>query len=213
MIPTVRTTPRLAVLLLATLCTFPAFAGEAQMRLERFLDGLERMRATFVQSLIDAEEKILEESEGVIFLERPGRFRAEYHKPYEQLYVADGERVWMYDPDLLQVTVRPQTEALGGTPAMLLSVAEPLSDAFSMKELGYREGYHWLELKPREKSANFEYIRVAMEGDTVRAMEMVDPFAQRTRIYFTRVERDPVLEAELFHFVPPAGVDVVGETE
>ncbi len=188
-----------------------AHAADGKARLDAFFKGLKTMRAEFVQTLVDAEQRVKEESEGVLLLERPGRFRLDYSKPYSQLYVADGTRIWMYDKDLEQVTVRPQDEALGSTPAMLLSGSEPLERNFTLQELGDHEGFTWIDLKPKEKDASFAYIRLALDGEVIRAMEMVDSFGQMTRLFFHTVNRNPKVDAGAFRFTPPPGVDVVGE--
>lgn len=202
---------RPAFALLMLLFAIAASAGEGQVRLERFLNGLTTMRATFVQTLHDARGELIDKSEGTLTVERPGHFRLQYTNPYEQLYVADGKRMWMYDRDLEQVTVKGQEEALGSTPALLLSTAEPLTQNFEIRELGEHEGFLWLELNPRSADSNFDYVRLAIEGDVLRAMEMVDGFGQTTRLYFDKVERNPKLQPELFRFTPPPGVDVIGE--
>jgi len=188
-----------------------AHAADGKARLDAFFKGLKTMRAEFVQTLVDAEQRVLEQSEGVLLLSRPGRFRLDYLKPYSQVYVADGSKVWMYDKDLEQVTVRPQEEALGSTPAMLLSGSDPLERNFILEELGDHEGFTWIDLKPREKDATFAYIRLALEGEVIRAMEMVDNFGQMTRLFFHTVTRNPSVTADAFRFTPPPGVDVVGE--
>jgi len=203
---------RVALLLVAVLfATAVQAAGEGKTRLDRFFKDLKTMRADFVQTLVDSDQRVKEQSEGVMLVSRPGRFRLTYAKPYSQLYVADGKRVWMYDKDLEQVTVRPQSDALGSTPGLLLSSDEPLEKNFRVEELGKHEGFFWVELKPRQKDANFSYIRLALEGDVVRAMEMVDSFGQMTRLYFHAVVRNQKVDAKDFQFTPPAGVDVVGE--
>ncbi|WP_127477360.1 outer membrane lipoprotein chaperone LolA [Sulfurivermis fontis] len=208
-IPICRTV--LLSVLLSPLLASIAQATDGKARLDTFFKGLKTMRAEFVQTLVDAEQRVKEESEGVLLLSRPGRFRLDYSKPYSQLYVADGTKVWMYDKDLEQVTVRPQAEALGSTPAMLLTGSEPLERSFTLEELGDHEGYTWIDLKPREKEATFAYIRLALEGEVIRAMEMVDNFGQMTRLFFHTVSRNPRVEAGAFRFTPPPGVDVVGE--
>ena len=147
----------------------------------------------------------------MLWLSRPGKFRLQYTNPYEQLYVADGHKMWMYDRDLEQVTVKEQSDALGSTPALLLSSSEPLKNNFTITELGAHEGFQWLELKPKAADSNFDYVRLALEGDVLRAMEMVDGFGQTTRLFFETVERNPRLSADKFHFQPPPGVDVIGE--
>jgi outer membrane lipoprotein carrier protein len=186
-------------------------AGEGQQRIETFLEGLTTIKAGFVQTLNNAAGELIEKSEGIMAVERPGKFRLQYQNPYEQLYVADGKNIWMYDRDLEQVTVKPQSEALGSTPALLLSTIEPLATNFELRELGEHEGFIWLELNPREADSNFDFVKLAMEGDILRAMEMVDGFGQTTRLYFEPMDRNPILDADIFHFLPPPGVDVIGE--
>lgn len=188
-------------------------AGEGQQKLEGFLQNLVTIKAAFVQTLNNQRGELVEKSEGLMAVERPGKFRLHYQNPYEQLYVADGKRLWMYDRDLEQVTVKPQSEALGSTPALLLSTTEPLENNFAVRELGEHEGFLWLELKPKDAGSNFEFVKLAMEGDTLRAMEMVDGFGQATRLYFDPLVRNPQLEKGIFHFTPPPGVDVIGEVQ
>lgn len=188
-----------------------AWAGVGTVQFEHFITGLKTMRAGFVQTLLDADHHEKQRSEGVLLLSRPGRFRLEYTKPYSQLYVADGRHIWMYDKDLEQITVRPETSALGSTPAALLSSDVPLERNFYVTELGRHSGYTWLELKPKEKDASFTYIRLALEGDVVRTMEMGDSLGQTTRLYFDKVIRNPHLARSEFEFTPPPGVDVVGD--
>lgn len=186
-------------------------AGEGQERLERFLYDLTTIKAAFVQTLNNAAGELVEKSEGIMAVERPGRFRLEYQNPYEQLYVADGLNIWFYDRDLEQVTVKPQSEALGSTPALLLSTTEPLEVNFEVRELGIHEGFAWLELNPKDPDSNFDFVKLAMEGDILRAMEMVDGFGQTTRLYFDPMSRNPQLDMSVFLFTPPPGVDVIGE--
>ncbi len=188
-------------------------AGEGQQRLERFLHQLTTIKAGFVQTLNNADGELIEKSEGIMAVERPGMFRLEYQNPYEQLYVADGRNIWFYDRDLEQVTVKPQSEALGSTPALLLSTTDPLETNFEIREVGLKEGgLYWLELNPKDPDSNFEFVRLAMKGDLLHAMEMVDGFGQTTRLLFDPMVRNPQLSADIFQFTPPPGVDVIGET-
>ncbi len=200
----------LAVMLLPVAVS-AASMGEGQARLETFLSQLNTMEAQFIQTLISPRGELIEESRGTMWLARPGKFRLHYTNPYEQLYVADGNKMWMYDRDLEQVTVKPQTEALGSTPALLLSSSEPLENNFSIKELGAHEGFQWLELKPKAADSNFDFVKLAMEGEVLRAMEMVDGFGQTTRLYFETIERNKNIPGDRFQFQPPPGVDVIGE--
>lgn len=206
---------RLARLLpvLMLLLSSVVHAGEGKDRLDRFLAGLTTMQGDFIQTLTNARGELMEESRGKLWLSRPGKFRLQYVSPYEQLYVADGKNIWMYDRDLEQVTVKPQDDTLGSTPAMLLSSTAPLEENFNIKEEGEHEGYQWLLLKPKAADSNFDYLRLAMEGDVLRAMEMVDGFGQTTRLYLATVVRNPDVAADKFRFEPPPGVDVIGEAQ
>lgn len=193
--------------------TGSAVAGDGQERLSRFLDGMKTMQADFIQTLTNARGELIEESRGKLWLSRPGRFRLQYTTPYEQIYVADGTNIWIYDRDLEQVTVKPQEDALGSTPALLLSSESPLDENFTIKEEGEHEGFQWLLLKPLSADSNFDYVRLALEGDLLRAMEMVDGFGQTTRLFLEPVVRNPQVDGERFRFTPPPGVDVIGEAQ
>jgi len=187
-------------------------AHEGKRALDGFLSRLHSLQSDFVQSLVDANGKVLDESEGVLQIVRPGKFRLEYKSgSNNQLYVADGKRIWIYDRDLAQVTVRKQDGSLGSTPALMLSSTAPIEKNFRIRELGFHEGFQWLELKPLKSEGSFEYVRIAMEGKELRAMEMVDGFGQTTRLFFKTTKRNPKLDASLFKFTPPKGVDVVGD--
>ncbi|HEY0719974.1 MAG TPA: outer membrane lipoprotein chaperone LolA [Gammaproteobacteria bacterium] len=200
------------MLLLATANSWAANEGKKQ--LDGFLAKLTTLQSEFVQSLVDANGKVLDESEGVMQIARPGKFRLEYTSgSNNQLYVADGNKVWVYDRDLAQVTVKKQDEALGSTPALLLSSTAPIEKNFRVKELGFHEGFQWLELKPLKSEGSFEYVRLAMEGNVLRAMEMIDGFGQTTRLYFKTLQRNPKLADTLFRFTPPKDVDVVGDVK
>lgn len=199
--------------LLLLLLAGGAQAGEGEQRLNAFLDSLTTMQADFVQTLTGPRGELMEESRGKLWLSRPGKFRLHYVNPYEQLYVADGSNIWMYDRDLEQVTVKPQDDALGSTPAMLLSSEAPLDENFTIEEEGAHEGFQWLLLKPKAADSNFDYVRLALEGETLRAMEMVDGFGQTTRLYLETVNRNPEVDAGKFSFEPPPGVDVIGEAQ
>lgn len=188
----------------------PVAAGEAMERLQSFTEGLETFTAGFVQTLYDESQEPVQRSEGVAWLKRPGLFRWEYREPYTQVIVADGERLWIYDADLEQVTVRDTRQALATAPIMLLSGSAPLEDQFDMRELGEREGLHWVELRPKVDDSDFERIFLGLDERTLQVMELRDRFDQATQIRFHHVELDPGIEASKFEFTPPEGVDVIG---
>jgi chaperone LolA len=183
-------------------------ASDAGQRLEQFLSGLTTLRADFNQTVQSADA--VDESQGQLLIARPGKFRLHYDEPYEQLYVADGKKLWLYDKDLAQVTVKSQSGAVGDTPALFLSNNEPLAKRFVVREAGTRDGLDWVELKPRDANESFESVRLGLAGGTLKVMDMADSFGQHTRIEFKSVERNVKLDPAQFRFTPPKGVDVVG---
>lgn len=187
-----------------------ASAGPGRERLDAFLEGLRSLEGQFRQVLLDEHGQAVDESTGTVYLQRPGRFRWDYTEPFPQLIVADGERVWLYDPGLEQVTVRAQSQALGSTPAALLTSKQPVDQNFEITELnGSADGNAWLALEPRDAAGNFERIRIGFDAQGLHAMELSDSFGQTTRIEFSALRRNPELDAGLFRFTPPAGVDVI----
>jgi len=188
-----------------------SLAGVGLERLESFLANLETMQASFVQTLKSPKKEELERSEGQILLTRPNRFRLTYQTPFEQLIIADGIKMWLYDKELEQVTVKPQDDSIGSSPASLLAGTKPLHEEFRVEELGLHEGFEWLNLYPRAPDASFDYIRVAMDGELLRAIEMVDGFGQQTRLYFDQIILNERIDKSRYKFAPPPGVDVIGE--
>ncbi len=188
-----------------------AVAGEGEDLLKKFLDNLTTMEAHFVQTLKSPNKEEFERSEGKIWLTRPNRFRLTYQAPFEQIIVADGVKVWLYDKDLEQVTIKPQDDSIGSSPASLLAGARPFSEEFRVEELGPHEGFEWLNLYPRAADASFDYIRVAMEGELLRAIEMIDGFGQQTRLYLDQIVLNEPINKSRYKFSPPPGVDVIGE--
>lgn len=199
-----------AVLLAALLAPALALAAGVE-RFQSYLRGTQTARADFEQKVFDRERKLVQESKGSFSFLRPGRFRWIYAQPYPQLIVGDGTRVWIYDEDLNQVTVRAMAKALGSTPAALLAGAADVERAFELSDAGSRDGLEWLEAKPREREAGFERIRLGMGTVGVQAMELTDHFGQTTVLRFANVVRNPQLDPASFRFVPPKGADVLGE--
>jgi outer membrane lipoprotein carrier protein len=142
---------------------------------------------------------------------RPGKFRWEYEKPYEQLIVGDGSRLWVYDKDLNQVSVRKLDKALGDSPAALLAGSNEIEKIYILTNLGNQEGLDWLEAVPKSKENAFERIRLGFSQSGLETMELRDQFGQVTVIKFASIERNPKLSPELFKFVPPKGADVISE--
>jgi outer membrane lipoprotein carrier protein len=190
----------------------PALAlGAGVERFQAYLRDTQTARADFEQRVYDRERKLVQQSRGSFAFLRPGRFRWTYAQPYPQVIVGDGARVWIYDEDLNQVTVRAMARALGSTPAALLAGAADVERAFELSDAGQRDGLEWLEAKPREREAGFELIRLGMGAAGVQAMELVDQFGQTTVLRFSNIARNPSLDPSAFRFTPPKGADVLGE--
>ena len=203
---------RAAWLLAGLLSLLPAPAGAAGVeRFREYLRSTQTAQADFEQQVFDRDRKLVQRSRGSFTLQRPGRFRWSYAQPYAQLIVGDGKRVWIYDEDLNQVTVRAMAKALGSTPAALLAGAADVERAFELSDAGTRDGLEWVEAKPREREAGFERIRLGLGTVGVQAMELTDHFGQTTLLRFTNIARNPRVDPDAFRFVPPKGAEVLGE--
>lgn len=186
-------------------------AGTNGERLQRFFIEVKSLRADFEQTVTDAKGKVIQEAKGTFALQRPGKFRWDYRAPYQQIIVADGRKIWVYDADLEQVTVKPLGAALGGTPAQLLSGTRPLEQDFIISSLPPRDGLEWVELVSKAKEKEFERVRLGFDQRDLRMMEITDSFGQNTQLKFSSLQRNPVIDAKTFVFVPPKGVDVVSD--
>lgn len=191
------------------------FAGSVQAggvdRLREFVDGAKTMRAQFNQSVLDRAGKVTNESSGTMQFSRPGKFRWEYTKPFPQLIVGDGKKLWIWDSDLEQVTVKKLSESLGSSPAALLAGNNEIERSFTLIDGGNIDGLEWLLAQPKDRDTSFESIRMGFGEAGLQVMELVDSFGQTTLIRFAKVEKNPKLAADLFKFTPPKNADVVGE--
>jgi outer membrane lipoprotein carrier protein len=188
----------------------PAHGGGID-RLNQFMTSTQSATGEFEQRIYGRDGKVVQESRGTLAFFRPGRFRWNYVKPYPQLIVGDGARVWIYDEDLKQVTVRKLDQALGATPAALLAGANDALRAFALKDDGTKDGLEWVEAIPREKESNFERIRMGFGFSGLERMELTDTFGQTTDLRFTGFQRNARVDPALFRFVPPKGADVIGD--
>jgi outer membrane lipoprotein carrier protein len=190
-----------------------AGAGHAATidRLRTFVRDTQTARAQFTQTNVDKSGRVTQSANGEFLLERPGKFRWSVAKPYKQLLVGDGQRVWIFDEDLNQVIVRRMGEALGATPAALLSGNQDVERAFTWKDLGAANGLDWLSATPVAKESTFQEIRLGFDARGLAALELFDAFGHRSVVKFTGFERNPKLAASLFQFTPPPGADVIGD--
>jgi outer membrane lipoprotein carrier protein len=185
--------------------------GAAIERFKTFARTTQSARADFEQKVVDRAGKTVQQVKGNFVFVRPGKFRWVYAKPADQVIVGDGERVWIHDRELNQVTVRKLSRALGSTPAALLAGDADVEKAFELSEAGMRDGLEWLEAKPKEREAGFERIRMGFGAGGIEAMELSDHFGQTTLLRFTNLARNPKVDAAEFRFTPPKGADVLGE--
>ncbi len=185
-----------------------AAAGSGMQQLEQFLDGLQSLRAGFEQSVVSADRTQQNQARGVFYLLRPERFRWDYVAPYEQQLIADGRQVWAYDPEIEQVSVQFQGQALRGTPAQLLASDAPVATHFDLTEVGPRGELEWVELIPKDDQGQFTRILLGFVQDRLQRMELTDRFGQLTRFRFYDMERNPQLDPGLFVFDPPESYEV-----
>jgi outer membrane lipoprotein carrier protein len=180
-------------------------------QLKAFLQGSKSGRTTFEQVVAAKGSRPQRAASGTFAFQRPGRFRWSYEKPYEQLIVGDGDKVWIYDRDLNQVIVRKLDVALGANPAALLAGDNALEKNFDLSDAGATAGIEWIAAKPKAPDSGFEYVRIGFRDNLPRVMELKDAFANVTTLTFGTFDRNPALDAAQFRFVPPPGADVVGE--
>jgi outer membrane lipoprotein carrier protein len=195
---------------LATLTAGHALA-DARARLEAFVEGTKGLKAQFTQIVFDRTGRKTQEATGNLYFSRPGKFRWVYQKPYAQLIVGDGKKLWIHDEDLDQVTVRKLDRALGDSPAALLAGDNDIEKLFNLKEAAAKDGLEWLEAIPKSKEGSFEKVRMGFKGEDLQVMELKDNFGQTTVLRFSNLERNPVLGASLFRFTPPKGADILGD--
>ena len=201
---------RRALLLLALL--LPGAAGAATVEaLKGMLEQTTTARARFGQMVLDKNMKMLQQATGTMQFARPGKFRWEYDKPFEQVIVSDGTRVWLYDKDLNQVTVRRFDRALGSSPAALLAGSNEIEKSYRFTALGVQDGLDWLEAVPNTQDTAFERVKFGFGKSGLEAMELRDQFGQITVIKFSTIERNAKLAPDAFRFTPPKGADVISE--
>ncbi len=180
-------------------------------QLKAFLSSAKSITADFKQVLINEAGDPLQTSHGLFYLQRPGKFRWDYTKPFQQQIISTSGRVWFYDTDLEQVTVKKLDESVGSTPALLLSGDVPLEDNYNIEQQGSEGNMQWVKLVPKSQDSTFKYVLIGLEKGVLSGMQLNDNFGQLTRIYFSNLKVNQPVEANLFEFVAPKGVDVFSE--
>lgn len=201
---------RVAVALLAAGLPAATVAGAVDSFLA-FTATTKAAQARFEQQVVDAGGRVVEKASGAFTFSRPNRFRWAYDKPSATVIVADGERLWVFDPDLRQATVRPMDRALSATPAALLAGRGDVTAAFTLRDAGSADGLEWLEAIPRSPDTGFDRVRVGMRGPVPAAMELLDSLGGRTVLRFPQFRAGGSVDAATFRFTPPPGTDVLQE--
>lgn len=182
--------------------------ADAVQALRDFVSGAPAGEAEFRQTVTSPDGTRVRRSSGHFAFQRPNRFRFDYEQPYQQHIVADGQRVWVHDPELEQVTVRSSPQALGETPAALLAGAS-IDDGFVLAALPERDGLRWVRATPRTTGGGFQWMQVGFAGPSPAVIELLDAFGQRTELRFSAFRILPALAPERFRFTPPPGTSVL----
>ncbi len=196
----------LAILIMA--CS-QLLAAEVLIELNRFLDATHTFSAEFEQVTLDEDGRSGRPMSGRFLLSKPGRFRWDYLQPYQQQIVSNGEKIWFYDADLEQVTVKPLGNTIGSTPALLLTGQVDLDHDFLVDAQGGNGNVRWVRLVPRSQDSSFRHIKLELNKDRLRGMELADSFGQVTRITFYNSRINVPIEASIFEFVAPDGADIL----
>jgi outer membrane lipoprotein carrier protein len=194
---------------LAQLLATVGFASPTT-EVEKYLNGLATWSADFKQTIDDGHGNVVRSAAGKLYLQKPGKFRWDYAEPSEQLILADGKQIWFYDKDLQQANVRNMDASLANTPAVLLSGGGSLSSQFDVTALPPSDGLEWYQLIPRHPDTDFQLVRIGFRNGDLASMFLADKLNQVTQLTFSNPKRNAKLAANLFSFVPPPGVDVIG---
>jgi len=188
----------------------PASPASPTTEVEKYLNGLASWSADFKQTVDDGHGKVVRSAAGKLSLQKPGKFRWDYSEPSEQLILADGAQIWFYDKDLQQANVRDRDASLANTPAVLLSGGASLGSQFDVTALPPSEGLEWFQLIPKNPETDFQLVRIGFRKGELATMFLADKLNQVTQLTFTNPKRNATFAPDLFTFVPPPGVDVIG---
>jgi outer membrane lipoprotein carrier protein len=177
---------------------------------EKYLSGLATWSADFTQTIDDGHGNVMRSAAGKLYLQKPGKFRWDYSQPSEQLILTDGKQIWFYDKDLQQANVRDMDASLSSTPAVLLSGSGSVSDQFDVTALPASGGLEWYQLIPKHPDTDFQLVRIGFNKGELASMFLADKLNQVTQLTFTNPKRNARFAPDLFSFVPPPGVDVIG---
>jgi len=178
-------------------------------RMKEYFQNIQSAQANFHQVVTDKQGQKTQEVTGSMRLQKPNKFRWDYNKPYVQQIVGDGEKIWLFDPELNQATVRSFAKAASSSPAALLAGGKDIERSFAIKDTSRKGDLEWVMAIPKVRETGFERLFLGFKGDELMEMELHDSFGNRTAIEFSDVQRNPKLPADAFKFVPPHGADVL----
>src|SRR5258708_16601665 len=188
----------------------PASLASPTTEVEKYLNGLASWSADFKQTIDDGDGKVVRSAAGKLSLQKPGKFRGDYSEPSEQLILAEGKQIWFYEKDRQQANVRDRDASLANTPAVLLSGGASLSSQFDVTALPPSEGLEWYQLVPKNPDTDFQLVRIGFRKGELATMFLADKLNQVTQLTFSSPKRNAKFAPDLFTFVPPPGVDVIG---
>jgi outer membrane lipoprotein carrier protein len=200
-----------SILILMTLWCWPRPSEATPASdVEKLLDGVSSWSADFTQTIDDGHGKVARSAAGKLYLQKPGKFRWDYSQPSQQLILADGKQIWLYDKDLQQANVRDMDVSLASTPAVLLSGGASVSSQFDVTALPRSGGLDWYQLVPKHPDTDFQMVRIGFNKGELAALFLADKLNQVTQLNFSNAQRNAKLIPDLFTFTPPPGVDVIG---
>ncbi len=196
---------KLIVMVLALAVSQIVSAGAGKDRLDKLLRETKSVKARFSQTVTSKSKNQAAHAQGMLYIKRPKYFRWDYEAPYKQSIIADGKRVWVWEPDIEQVSTMMQDAALGGTPAVALMGGESLEKEFKIKELKKRHGLNWVQLIPKNlEDAQFTQITLGLDSKGLKLMEMETKNGQTSRFHFTEIVHGAKFPKGHFKFTPPA---------
>jgi outer membrane lipoprotein carrier protein len=199
----------LTTLMLLFFCQHALAGMSGKEQMNHFLEKTRSLQANFSQAIMDSQRKRAVKLNGMFYLQRPGLFRWEYKEPVEQLIIADGKQIYMYDKELEQTSTMGQDRALKNTPAQVLSTDGKIEEFFEIIEIGTSVGFSWVELIPKDEESQFIRILLGFSDNRLQRMEMADKFGQIMRLKFTDMVTNPKLDKKLFQFEDPNRYDMI----
>ena len=186
--------------------------AKARKQLNHFFTQVTSLKGSFTQQVFSKKGKVIQNTSGLLYLYRPGKFRWIYKTPDPQVIVGDGKNIWLYDEDLEQVTIKPMTKSMSGTPIAILTRKQSPDSQFVVQEITtHVGGFNWFRLTPRRKSNDFTLLEIGLDNNgSIRQMNMFDKLGQKTIVRLNTKSNVPI-SGNMFTFKPPAGVDVIGK--